>query len=313
LGGDRMALAGRCAVVFNPIKVSDQFRDQVEKILLRDGWTDTLWLETSAEDPGRAMTREAVDAEVVLVVAAGGDGTVRIVADGLAGSGIAMGLVPAGTANLLARNLDLPLEEVAALEVAFARHTRTIDLIRLAVDDHPPEHFAVIAGIGVDAMIMDETDPALKDKVGSAAYFVAAAKALRRLPVRLTVQVDDHRPVRRRAMICAIANVGELAGKLVLVPGAAPDDGLLDVYIASPRRFRHWLKLCLRLITRRPKKDDQVDQVVGKRATITLHGADNYQLDGDVVGAGTVLTAEVRPAALTVCVLRPEPAGSGHG
>src|SRR4051794_31827423 len=91
-----MALAGRCAVVFNPIKVSDQFRDQVEKILLRDGWTDTLWLETSAEDPGRAMTREAVDAEVVLVVAAGGDGTVRIVADGLAGSGIAMGLVPAG-------------------------------------------------------------------------------------------------------------------------------------------------------------------------------------------------------------------------
>jgi diacylglycerol kinase family enzyme len=69
----------------------------------------------------------------------------------------------------------------------------------------------------------------------------------------------------------------------------------------------------LRLITRRPKKDDQVDQVVGKRVTITVHGADNYQLDGDVVGAGTVLTAEVRPAALTVCVPHPDPAGSGAG
>src|SRR4051794_5563375 len=302
-----MALAGRCAVVFNPIKVSDQFRDQVEKILLRDGWTDTLWLETSAEDPGRAMTREAVDAEVVLVVAAGGDGTVRIVADGLAGSGIAMGLVPAGAANLLARNLDLPLEEVASLEVAFARHTRTIDLIRLSVDDHPAEHFAVIAGIGVDAMIMDETDPTLKDKVGSAAYFLAAAKALKRLPVRMTVQLDDRPPVRRRAMICAIANVGELRGNLVLVPGASPDDGLLDVYIASPRRFRHWAKLGLRLITRRPKKDDQVDQVAGKRVKLAIHGAENYQLDGDVVGAGTTLTAEVRPAALTICVPQPVP------
>ena len=300
--GTSPAPTGRCAVVFNPTKVSDQFRGQVEKTLQRDGWTDTLWLETSAEDPGRAMTRAAVAAEAALVVAAGGDGTVRIVADGLAGSGIPMGVIPAGTGNLLARKLDLPLEEAAAIEVAFARYTRTIDLIRLSVDDHPPEHFAVIAGIGVDAMIMDETDPTLKDKVGSAAYFVAAAKALRRLPVRLTVRVDDHRPVRRRAMICAIANVGELRGNLVLVPGAAPDDGLLDLYIASPRRLRHWFKLGLRLITRRPKKDDQVDQIAGKVVEITIHGSDNYQLDGDVVGAGTKLTAEVRPGALTICI-----------
>jgi diacylglycerol kinase (ATP) len=300
------APVSRCAVVFNPIKVSDQFRSQVEKVLHRDGWAETLWLETSAEDPGRAMTREAVTAGAALVVAAGGDGTIRIVADGLAGSGIPMGVVPAGTGNLLARNLDLPMEEAAAIEVAIAGHTRTIDLIRLSVDNHPAEHFAVIAGVGVDAMIMDETDSGLKDKIGSAAYFVAAAKALKRLPVRLTVQVDNRRPVRRRAMICAIANVGELRGNLVLVPGALPDDGLLDVYIASPRRLRHWVKLGLRLITRRPQRDDQVDQLAGKRVKITIRGADNYQLDGDVVGAGTILTAQVRPAALTICVPRPD-------
>ena len=86
------------------------------------------------------------------------------------GTGIPMGLVPAGTANLLARNLGLPLDETAAIEVAFSGHTRTIDLIKLTVDDQEPEHFAVIAGIGVDAMIMDETDPDLKAKVGTAAY-----------------------------------------------------------------------------------------------------------------------------------------------
>ena len=83
----------------------------MEENLQRRGWTDTLWLETSAEDPGRAMTQQAIAEHADLVVAAGGDGTVRIVADGLAHSGIPMGLIPAGTGNLLARNLDVPLKE----------------------------------------------------------------------------------------------------------------------------------------------------------------------------------------------------------
>jgi hypothetical protein len=108
-------------------------------------------------------------------------------------------------------------------------------------------------GRDMDAMIMEETDEDLKDKVGSAAHFVPAGKALGRLPVRMTVQLDTNRPVRRHAMLCVIGNVGTLRGNLTLIPGASPDDGLLDLYIASPRRFRHWAKLALRLITRRPK------------------------------------------------------------
>ena len=99
----------RCAVVYNPTKVSDGFRDTLTERLEPAGWTQTLWLETSEDDPGRSMTAEAVAAGVDRVIAAGGDGTVRIVADGLAGSGIVMGLVPAGTGNLLARNLGIPL------------------------------------------------------------------------------------------------------------------------------------------------------------------------------------------------------------
>lgn len=299
----------RCAVVFNPTKISDQFRTLMEENLLRRGWTGTLWLETSAEDPGRAMTQQAIAKQADLVVAAGGDGTVRIVADGLAHSGIPMGLIPAGTGNLLARNLDLPLKELNAIEVALDGHTRAIDLVRITVDDRPPEHFAVMAGIGVDAMIMDETDDALKDKVGSAAYFVAAGKALGRLPVRMTVQLDSHRPVRRHAMLCVIGNVGKLRGNLTLIPGASPDDGLLDLYVASPHRFRHWVKLALRLMTRRARKDDQVDHRTGKKVRIQIHGKDNYQLDGDVVGESTTLTAEIQPGALSICL--PAPAGTG--
>jgi diacylglycerol kinase (ATP) len=248
------------------------------------------------------MTRQAVAEQVDLVIGAGGDGTIRYVADGLAHTGIPMGLVPAGTGNLLARNLDLPLEEVEAIEGALGGQVRLMDLVRITVDDRAPEHFAVMAGIGIDAMIMDETDEDLKDKVGSAAYFVAAGKAMGRLPVRMTVQLDNNRPVRRHAMLCVIGNVGTLRGNLTLIPGASPDDGLLDLYIASPRRFRHWAKLALRLITRRPKKDDQVDQHMGKRVRIKIHGKDNYQLDGDVAGESTTLDAEIQPGALTICV-----------
>jgi diacylglycerol kinase (ATP) len=292
----------RCAVIYNPTKVSEKFRALIEDNLKREGWVDTLWLETSVEDPGHAMTRQAVAEQVDLVVGAGGDGTIRYVADVLAHTGIPLGLVPAGTGNLLARNLDLPLEEVDAIEVALSGQVRQIDLVKITVDDRAPEHFAVMAGIGVDAMIMDETDEDLKDKVGSAAYFLAAAKALGRLPVRMTVQLDTSRPVRRHAMLCVIGNVGTLRGNLTLIPGASPDDGLLDLYIASPRRFRHWVKLALRLITRRAKKDDRVDQRTGKRVRIIIDGKENYQVDGDVVGESTTLTAEIQPGALAICV-----------
>jgi diacylglycerol kinase (ATP) len=292
----------RCAVIYNPTKVSDKFHALVEEGLQRNGWSNTLWLETSAEDPGRAMTRQAVAEQVDLVIAAGGDGTIRYVADGLAHTEIPMGLVPAGTGNLLARNLDLPLEEVEAIEIALSGQVRLIDLVRITVDDRAPEHFAVMAGIGVDAMIMDETNEDLKDKVGSAAYFVAAAKALGRLPVRLTVQLDNNRPIRRHAMLCVIGNVGTLRGNLTLIPGASPEDGLLDLYIASPRRFWHWVKVALRLITRRAKKDDQVDQHIGKTVRIVIDGKDDYQLDGDVVGESTTLFAEIQPGALAIRV-----------
>ena len=213
----------RCAVIYNPTKVSEKFRALVEDSLQRKGWVETFWLETSAEDPGRAMTRQAVAEQVDLVIGAGGDGTIRSVADGLAHTGIPLGLVPAGTGNLLARNLDLPLEEVGAIEVALDGQLRVVDLVKITVDDRAPEHFAVMAGIGVDAMIMDETDEdLLKDKVGSAAYFVAAGKALGRLPVRMTVQLDTNRPVRRHAMLCVIGNVGRLRGNITLIPGCQP-------------------------------------------------------------------------------------------
>ena len=121
----------------------------------------------------------------------------------------------------------------------------------------------------------------------------------------MSVQLDDHRAVRRDATFCVAGNVGKLRGNPTLTPGARPDEGVLDLYIASPRRLRHWIKLGLRLIARQPKRDDQVDQHSSRRVAIRIDGKANYQLDGDVVGESTTLTAEIQPGALPVCASAP--------
>jgi diacylglycerol kinase (ATP) len=288
-----------CAVIFNPTKVDSDFVTVV-RAALQDAGFDAEWLETSADDPGRAMSATAVAASVDLVLAAGGDGTVRVVAAGLAGSGIPLGIIPSGTANLLARNLQLPMDEKAALEIALSGRTSQIDMVELSVDEHEPQLFAVMAGTGLDAMIMDEVDPRLKATIGSAAYFVAAGKAAGRLPVRLDVTVDDQPAYRGEAMLCVIGNVGELTGGITLIPQARADDGMLHVYLASPRRPSHWAKVLMRLVTRRARDGDRVDMWHGQSVEIRLTDADSYQLDGDVVGKGSVFRAKVVPGALAV-------------
>lgn len=292
----------RCAVVFNPTKVSDTFRTSLTVRLDADGWQETLWLETSADDPGHAMTAQAVSEGVDLVIGAGGDGTIRVVAHELAETGVPLGLIPAGTGNLLARNLGIPLAEDAAIEVALGQLTRTIDLVALTVDGEPGEHFAVMAGMGVDAMIMDETNPDLKAKIGSAAYFVAAGKALGRLPMDVAIKVDGGRPHRRRAMLAMVGNVGDLTGNITLIPEAKPDDGMVDVFVASPHRLIHWIRVVIRVVFRRRHARDSIDQWRGKKIELRLKRRENYQLDGDVVGECLVLVAEVRPDALHVRV-----------
>ena len=292
----------RCVVIFNPIKISDGFRDAMAARLAAAHWAEPVWLATAEDDPGRSMAATAVEQQVDLVVAAGGDGTVRVVADGLANSGIPMGIVPSGTANLLARNLDIPMAEADAIETVLSGRTRTIDLIKISVDGRESEHYAVMAGMGIDAMIMDETRPDLKDKIGTAAYFVAAARALGRLPVPMRIRVDNHRPHRRRAMICVVGNVGGLPGNITLIPGAKPDDGLLDVYVASPHRLTQWVRVFIGLLTRRPNNEDRVDLWRGRRVEVRLDEPDNYQLDGDKVGELRRLLAEVQPQALSVRV-----------
>jgi diacylglycerol kinase (ATP) len=296
----------RAAVIYNPSKVVDwvTFRRHVEYELESRGWVRPLWLETTVDDPGRAMTRQAVREGVDLVLGAGGDGTIRVICAGLAGTGIPFGLIPSGTGNLLARNIGIPLDRAAALEVAFDGVDKGVDLVQIQVDGGEPDHFAVMGGIGIDAVIMESTNPDLKKAVGSAAYFVSAAQNAKHPALHTTIQVDDQPVLRRRAHVILVGNVGYLQANIPLIPDAKYDDGLLDVMVASPRTASDWVRLTTRVLTRQRRPDEQLDRITGRRVTITVEERDQYQLDGDTVGECGTMVAEVRPGALTLRVPR---------
>ncbi len=302
----RASASKRCAVVYNPARISDWvgFRRSLEYELRTRGWGQALWLETTVEDPGRGMARRAIDSGADLVIAAGGDGTVRVVAAELANAGVPFGIIPAGTGNLLAKNLGIPLDERAAMEVAFAGVTRSIDVVEVTIDDDRTEHFVVMAGIGVDASIIRSTNPELKRAVGSAAYFLSAARHANHPALHATITVDDHEPFRRRAHVLVIGNVGFLQGNIPLIPDAKPDDGLIDMLIASPRKPSDWVRLFARVMTRRDRNEDQLDRIIASRIRIEVAEGDNFELDGDPAGECHTMTAQILPRALPVRVPR---------
>lgn len=295
----------RCAIVYNPTKVLDRatFQRHVEYELESRGWDRPIWLETTRHDPGRRMTAVAVRKRVDLVLGAGGDGTIRVICDELAGTGIPFGIIPAGTGNLLCRNLGIPLDEPSALRVAFEGVPTPTDLVQITVDDElEGEACAVMAGIGIDAAIMERTDAELKKVVGSAAYFLAAAQNANHPPLPVTITVDGGEPFRRRASVLLVGNVGILQGGIQILPGARADDGLLDLLVASPRTPADWARLTRKVLTRRARAgdDDRLDLVRCRRVEIVAEREDAYQLDGDTEGRCSRMVAEAMPGALTL-------------
>ena len=155
----------RAAVVVNPTKLDDDeaFRKSVRRVTDDHGWDEPLWLETTAEDPGRGQAEAAVSAGVDLVLACGGDGTVTACAEGIAGTGVPLAIIPMGTGNLLARNLGLPTGLDEALAVALGGVQQPIDAGRVN-----GTLFVVMAGLGLDArMLSGASDPLKKQLAGS--------------------------------------------------------------------------------------------------------------------------------------------------
>ena len=284
----------RAAVVVNPTKLNDEeaFRKSVYRVMDDYGWGEPLWLETTPQDPGRGQAKSAVSAGVGLVIACGGDGTVTACAEGVAGTGVPLAIIPMGTGNLLARNVGLPMGTEQALAVAF-------DGVRQPIDAGLVEGrmFVVMAGLGLDARMLDGTSDPLKKRLGWFAYAISAIRHLGDRPMRVTVSADGGRRRRMRAHALIVGNVGWLRGGLPLLPDARPDDGLLDAVVLLARGLTGWLAVAAGILLRRPA-DGRIYRVQFTRLRVTADRHQPWELDGEVMGSTRQLTIVAQPGAL---------------
>ncbi|KAB1647108.1 hypothetical protein F8O07_01385 [Pseudoclavibacter sp. CFCC 13796] len=315
----------RAAVVYNPVKLDRvRLNPIVERQAERHGWGSTLWLETSADDSGAAAARTALEQGVQLILVAGGDGTVRVVAEEVADSGVPVALIPAGTGNVLARNLELRLANVEdAIEVAFTGQPRAVDVgearIRRVDGQIETKAFVVMAGLGLDAEIMVSTSSRGKRLFGWVAYVTGALRAVNRAErFRARITADRRRDMRTRSHTVLICNCGMLPGNLLLVPDASIDDGELDVLAISPRRLSDWFGLWRRIVVEHQLTRSRTGQrlvelggthrlttlshTVGKTIDVSVERVVPCELDGDVFGEAIGLEARIRRGALLVQV-----------
>jgi diacylglycerol kinase family enzyme len=315
----------RAAIVVNPVKTEEAaLRAALQAAEKRHGWEDTLWLETTEDDPGSGQAREALESGVDVVIAAGGDGTVRTVAEELRGTDTPLALLPSGTGNLLARNLDLTLDDVEhALDTAFGGQDRAIDVgVAELRDGGRTERraFLVMAGVGIDAQMIAATDDELKAKAGWLAYAKAIGTVLRdKNELRLRYQLDGGTVHSMHAHTVLIGNCGSLPANILLLPDAAVDDGILDIVVLRPEGFAGWVRIVVKIfwengVLRRTgagrrlmgadKEVRAMNYLKGRELVISLNRPQDVELDGDLFGRASALRVRVDPGALRVRVPR---------
>jgi diacylglycerol kinase (ATP) len=312
------------AVIYNPVKIDlEEVRAAVNAAASEASWGETVWLETSVEDAGQGAAKSALEQGVELVIAAGGDGTVRAVAEGLRGSSIPLALLPSGTGNLLARNLKLTLNDLpGAVRTAFTGDDRAIDLgvidIERADRSRDRHVFVVMAGMGIDAKMINNTNDDLKSKAGWAAYVGAIVKTFRdRDELHLRLKIDDELPRKQTVHTVIIGNCGSLPANILLLPDAVVDDGLFDILLMRPKGVFGWLRVWTTVawvngLLRRTKtgralagehrNDGELHYQTSTRLVVRLSKPEEIELDGDGFGRATAFSARLEPAALTVKV-----------
>lgn len=300
----------RAAVIVNPTKFDNPeiVRDSIRHICARHAWAEPLWLETTVEDPGTGQARAAVEAGVDLVCPLGGDGTVRAVAAGLVGGRVPLGLLPGGTGNLMARNLGLPVDSLEeALHIALTGRDHAVDVGSINVvapeetqDAAKDYYFLVMAGLGFDADVMAAMDEELKSKVGWAAYLVSGLQQVQGEHFAATVAFDDGEPSEVEVRSIMLGNCGKVQLGVELLPDARVDDGTLDAMLLSPDGVAGWAGIVGSFMTKTSRGNKDVAHRQFTSATIALATPQELELDGDSIGAASLVTVSVRPRALTI-------------
>jgi diacylglycerol kinase (ATP) len=312
------------AVIYNPTKVDlATLRSILTDEAREAGWAEPSFFETSEDDVGQGMTAQALAEGADLIFAAGGDGTVRAVAEVVRGSGVPLALLPAGTGNLLARNLHLTLNDMpGSVRSAFVGVDRRIDIGVIEIeraDGSRDEHgFVVMAGMGIDAKMIKNTDDDVKEKAGWAAYVNAIVKSLRDPDeLHLEFRLNEGPSTRRTVHTLILGNCGSLPANILLMPEAVIDDGLFDVMMTRPGGAWGWVRVWAKVawtngVIRRTKAGRAVAgehknttnlrYETAKSFEARLTRPDEIELDGDAFGKAAAFTARIDPGALVIRV-----------
>lgn len=298
-------MTATAAVVFNPVKVPESsLKDAVSAAERQYGWGPSLWFETGEDDAGITAARSAASAGPDVVLVAGGDGTVRAVAQEIHHTGIPLALIPAGTGNLLARNLGLTLADLAhAVNTAFSGANRKVDIAFASTRSEDGtisrRAFLVMAGIGLDASMAKNTNTQLKRRIGWGAYVDPIARSIiGNEQLHLHYRIDRGRTRSLRAHTIIVGNCGTLTANILLLPAAIVDDGLLDVVVFRPKGAFGWARIGSRLaahsvfsrsrpgrwLMRRTPDLKTLTYLQARRFDARFDTPQLLQLDGDSIG-----------------------------
>jgi diacylglycerol kinase family enzyme len=246
----RLQLAHSVVFVINPAATRHlaSLERRCHGAALNHGLNPIFWDRPSELDSHEhrtaALVRCVVDHGAELVVAVGGDGTVRVCAEAARLSGVALGILPTGAANLLAHALGVPFALEDGLATALQHHESPIDL---AVSEELTS--VVMAGVGLDAAVVGSTPPWLKRHLGWLGYALGGLSHVNDGLHEFEVRIDDAPPIHRRAHSVVVGNVGLLPGGFALLPHARPYDGMLDVGIVPSLSVGRWVQLGASLVT----------------------------------------------------------------
>ena len=287
----------RALVIVNPVagkRAAGQNLERLEKRLSEADFEFEM-RETTGEGDALDWARSAEDVD--LVIALGGDGTVMEVMSGLieAHRGIPLAQIPAGTANILARTLGIPTDLEGAIDVVTGGVVIEHDVGRV---EGSGRYFAMVAGAGFDAQLMEDTPRALKNRMGFSAYLIAGIRNLFRLRRSFVLLQVDGKHFHFKAHTVMALNIAMIEG--LRFPGFAqvdPHDGKLDVAIVTPASLFGVVEVAGRLVTGRLSGYERLRFMQAEHLKIEANPPLDVEIDGEPIGTTPLSLEAVRAGA----------------
>jgi YegS/Rv2252/BmrU family lipid kinase len=290
--------AGRARIVLNPYAGNaEDIRGvkAVKQLWEAHGWQIEVML-TAYAGHAVALARDAANDGYDLVVAAGGDGTVNEVINGIARTQTALAVLPVGTGNVWGREMQLPLQMRDAAEALLGG-----ELVELDLGTADGRYFLLMAGLGFDAAVTRAVLPEAKRKLGMVAYVVQALRSARSLRGARVRMVIDGRVVRSRVLMIVIGNSRLYGGFLQITHHASLTDGLLDVVTIKGEDMRSVPLHLLSILLRRYNLNPDMNYYRAREVFISSVTPLDVQIDGDSIGT-TPMTFRIEPQALQALV-----------